>query len=164
MFWWLNTKKARRKMSRWSLLCYIWLIRQWSLTVAPNTWWRSERSFYFLFWRLAEWPKKNLSLYMWKTGTFRGLSVSISASVSRPSEESLIFRSGSTQFLLRAPDFLLTFKTLSSRWTRLLHRSQSRKTTLASSHRSAQVALLIFGNWPKIPTLNTSCLLFITRG
>lgn len=58
MFWWLNTKKARRKMSRWSLLCYIWLIRQWSLTVAPNTWWRSERSFYFLFWQLAEWPKK----------------------------------------------------------------------------------------------------------
>lgn len=102
-----------------------WLIRQRSLTVPSNTWWGSEliRNQYDAYWNKQierfrglqkrttfEWRltlkiKSNLSLQIWKTVTFRSLRVSISASVSRPSEEHHVFRSGSTQFLLRAPDF-----------------------------------------------------------
>lgn len=102
-----------------------WLIRQRSLTVPSNTWWGSEliRNQYDAYWNKQierfrglqkrttfEWRltlkiKSNLSLQIWKTVTFRSLRVSISASVYRPSEEHHVFRSGSTQFLLRAPDF-----------------------------------------------------------
>lgn len=101
-------------------------IRQRSLTVPSNTWWGSEliRNQYDAYWnkqierfrglrttfdsgdwRLTLKIKSNLSFHILKTVTFRSLRVSISASVYRPSEEHHVFRWGSTQFQLRAPDF-----------------------------------------------------------